>query len=219
MVSVLALVIPLAFAGAISPVMLTEQTVLLAGRDGRRVAASYALGVATTLLVLLALLVLFGRSIALPKEPSLSASLDIVLGALLVLIAAVLRYRRPRSPKPEKSRERSGLSPSRALGFGVFSMATNFTTLAVMVPIAKEIAASHLDVLARLLVLAIVVVVAAVPAWLPLAMTLVAPGPTQRALQALGDFIDTRGRLVTVLLLAAVGLFLVVRGIVRMLGL
>ena len=218
MVSVLALVIPLAFAGAISPVMLTEQTVLLAGRDGRRVAASYALGVATTLLVLLSLLVLFGRSIALPKEPSLSASLDIVLGALLVLIAAVLRYRRPRSPKPRKSRDR-GLSPTQALGFGVVSMATNFTTLAVMVPIAKEIAASHLDVLARLVVLAIVVVVAALPAWLPLAMTLVAPDPTRRGLEALGDFIDTRGRLVTVLLLAAVGLFLVVRGIVRMVGL
>ena len=67
--------------------------------------------------------------------------------------------------------------------------------------------------------LAIVVVVAAVPAWLPLAMTLVAPDPTRRGLQALGDFIETRGRLVTVLLLAAVGLFLVVRGIVRMVGL
>ncbi|MQW74826.1 hypothetical protein GHK92_02980 [Nocardioides sp. dk4132] len=218
MVSVLALVIPLAFAGAISPVMFTEQTVLLAGRNGRRVAASYAAGVGATLLVIVSLLVFFGRSIALPEEPSLSASLDIVLGALLVLIAVVLRYRRPRSPKPEKSRDR-GLSPTQALGFGVVSMATNFTTLAVMVPIAKEIAASDLEFLARLIVLAIVVVVAAVPAWLPLAMTLVAPDPTRRGLQALGDFIDTRGRLVTVLLLAAVGLFLVVRGIVRMVGL
>ena len=217
MFSVLALVIPLAFAGAISPVMLTEQTVLLAGREGRRVARNYAIGVAGTLLVVLSVLVLFGSSIKLPEEPSLSASLDVALGAVLVLVAAVLRYRRPRTPKPSKSRDR-GLNPSQALGFGVFSMATNFTTLAVMVPVAKEIAASDLEVLARLVVICIVVVVAALPAWLPIAMTLVAPDPTRRALEALAAFIDTRGRLVTVLLLAAVGLFLVGRGLVHMIG-
>lgn len=218
MVSVLALVIPLAFAGAISPVMLTEQTVLLAGRDGRRVAGCYAIGVSGTLLALLSALVLFGRSIALPEEPRLSASLDVVLGSLLVLTAGVLRSRRPHTPKPRKSRDHE-LSPSQALGFGVFSMATNFTTLALMVPVAKEIAASDLDVPARLIVLCIVVLVAALPAWLPLAMTLVAPSPTHRALEALAGFIDTRGRLVTVLLLTAVGLFLVARGIVHIIGL
>lgn len=217
MVSVLAVVIPLAFAGAISPMMLTEQTVLLAGRDGRRVAGGYALGVGGTLLVLLSVLVLFGGSIALPEEPRLSASLDVVLGSLLVLVAAVLRYRRARTPKPEKSRDR-GLNPSHAVGFGVFSMATNFTTLAVMVPVAKEIAASDLDVLARLIVVCIVVVVAALPAWLPLAMTLVAPDPARRGLQALANLIDTHGRLVTELLVAAVGLFLVGRGILHMVG-
>ncbi|WP_224766416.1 GAP family protein [Nocardioides campestrisoli] len=217
MVSVLALVIPLAFAGAISPVMLTEQTVLLAGRDGRRVAGGYAVGAGATLLVLLSLLVLFGSAIALPGEPRLSASLDVVLGSLLVLIAAVLRLRRPRTPKPEKSRDR-GLTPGQALGFGVFSMATNFTTLAAMVPVAKEIAASDLGLIGRLIVIGIVVVVAALPAWLPLAMTLVAPAPTRRGLQALSHFIDTRGRLVTVLLLTAVGLFLVARGVVHIIG-
>ncbi|MTB88845.1 GAP family protein [Aeromicrobium senzhongii] len=218
MLSVLALVIPLSLVGAVSPVMMTEQTVLLSGRNGRRIAGCYALGVGGTLLVLLSALVLFGRSIALPEEPRLSASLDVGLGVLLLLIAAVLRYRRPRTPKPKKSHDR-GLGPSAALGFGVFSMATNFTTLAVMVPVAKEIAASHIDVLERLIVVAIVTVLGAVPAWLPLAMTLVAPQPTRRLLQALSDFIDAKGRLVTVLILTAGGLFLVGRGIVHMLGL
>ena len=217
MLSVLALVVPLALAGAVSPVMLTEQAVLLAGRDGRRVAGCYAIGVGGTALAFLSLLVLFGRSISLPEEPRLSASLDIVLGFLLVLIAAVLRYRRPRTPKPKKPRKH-GLSPIPALGFGVFSMATNFTTLAIMVPVAKEVAASDLDVPARLIVICIVAVVTALPAWLPIAMTLVAPAPTRRGLQALSDFIDRRDRLVTVLLLAAVGLFLVGRGIVHVTG-
>ncbi|MRJ76690.1 hypothetical protein GEV29_09090 [Aeromicrobium sp. SMF47] len=218
MISVLVLVIPLALAGAVSPVMLTEQTVLLAGRDGRRVAGCYAIGVGGTFLVLLWLMVAFGHSIALPKEPRLSASLDLVLGLLLILIAALLRYRRRRAPKAKKPRD-YGLGLVQAFGFGVFSMATNFTTLAIMVPVAKEISASHLDVLGRLTVVCIVAVVGALPAWLPLAMTLVAPDPTRRGLQVLSDFIDRRGPLITILLLAAAGIFLVIRGLIHMIGL
>ena len=214
MVRVLALVIPLALAGAVSPMMFTEQTVLLAGRNGRRVAGAYAVAAVATLLVILSVLVLFGRAIPLPEKPRLSASLDILLGSLLIVIAAGLRYRRPRTPKPKKSHDR-GLSVVGALGFGIFSMATNFTTLAIMVPVAKEIAASEIDTVERLIVVGIVVVVASLPAWLPPAMTLVAPTVTSRGLQALADFIDARGRLVTVLLLAAVGIFLVGRGLVH----
>ncbi len=217
MVRVLALVVPLALAGAISPVMLTEQTVLLAGRNGRRVAGCYAVGVAGTLLVLLTALVFFGRSISLPQEPRLSASLDLLLGSLLLLVAAVLRWRRPREPKPQTTR-RTGMGPVDALGFGVFSMATNFTTLAVMLPVAKEISASDLSGLARVVVVAVVVVLAALPAWLPVALTVVAPGPTSRGLQRLADLIDRRGRLIVVLLLLGAGLFLVGRGLVHVLG-
>ena len=218
MVRVLLLVVPLAFAGAVSPVMLTEQTVLLAGRDGRRVAGAYAVGVAGTAAVFLSLLELFGRSIALPTQPRLSSSLDLLLGALLILVAAVLRHRRPeRTTEPQRSHDRA-LSPRQALSFGVFSMATDFTTLAIIVPVAKEIAASGLDVPARVVVLAVVTAVVAIPAWLPLALTSVAPGATGRGLAALGRFIDARGRLITVVLLAAAGLFLVVRGAVDALG-
>jgi len=48
----LALVLPLGLGGAISPVMLTEQTVLLAGAGGIRAGTFYAVGVLGTLLVI-----------------------------------------------------------------------------------------------------------------------------------------------------------------------
>lgn len=213
---VLAVVIPLALVAGVSPMMLSEQTVLLSGRDGRRVAGRFAVGVAGTLLVIVSVLVFFGRSIALPKEPSLSATLDIVLGSLLGVLALVLQLRHPRT-RPEKPSQRT-LSPTAALGFGVFSMATNFTTLAVLVPAAKEIAAGGLDTVARMVVILVVVVLAAVPAWLPLALTWVAPGPAERGLTALAGIINRRGAQLTVLLLAAVGLFLIGRGTVHLLG-
>jgi Sap, sulfolipid-1-addressing protein len=213
---VLAFVVPFGLAGAVSPVMLIEQTVILAGPDGKRAGRGYAAGAALTLLLFVSVLVLFGRAISLPEAPHLDATLDIVIGALLVALALALRRRRPREHKEHPARRELGLR--EAVGFGVFSMATNFTTLALVVPAAKEIASSSLYPAGRAAVVAVLVVLASAPAWLPVALAAVAPGAAERGLLALGDLIERRGRLLTVLFLAGLGLLLVVRGILRLLG-
>ena len=61
----------------------------------------------------------------------------------------------------------------------------------------------------------VLVGMASTPAWLPLALTAVAPGPAERGLRAFGRLIEERGRLLTVLLLGALGLLLILRGIVN----
>src|SRR4029078_3633400 len=79
--------------------MLTEQTVLLAGPGGPRAATRYAIGVLGTLLVIVGALVLFGRAISLATEPQLDATLDLVVGAALLAVAAVVVALR-RRPRP-----------------------------------------------------------------------------------------------------------------------
>ena len=217
MLQVLAVVVPLGLAGAVSPVMLTEQTVLLARPDGRRVATRYAAGAALTLLVFTSLLVVFGRAIPLPQEPHLDATLDLVLGASLVALAVVLRLRRPRETKARAARRELG--GSAALAFGVVSMATNGTTLALVTPAAKEIAASDLGLAGRAVLVIALVGLASTPAWSPVALTEVAPGPAERALRAFADLIKRRGRMLTVVCLAAFGALLVLRGIIRLVSL
>ena len=211
------LIFPFAFAGALSPMMLTEQTVLLATADGRRAAARYALGASLVLLLFVGLVTLFGRAIALPSEPTLSSSLDIALGAVLLLVAALLVYLRRRALDPARdpgnSRREFSVGPHRALGFGAFSMATNITTLALVVPAAKIIAASGVALSGRVLLVVLLVAIAATPAWLPVALTRVAPGPAERVLDWIRDLIEQRGRQLVVLLLVGLGLFLIVRGI------
>ena len=216
MLQVLAVVVPFGLAGAVSPVMLIEQTVILAGLDGKRAGTRYAAGAALTLLLFVSFLVLFGRAISLPQEPHLDAALDIVIGALLVVFALAIRWRRPRQRNAHRGRREIG--PREALGFGVFSMATNFTTLALVVPAAKEIASSSLDLAGRAVVIAVLVVLASTPAWLPVVLTAVAPGDAVRGLIAISDLIEHRGRLLMVLVLAGLGLLLVVRGILRLPG-
>lgn len=217
MVGTLLLILPFAFAGALSPMMLTEQTVLLATADGRRAAIRYAIGAALVLFAFVGLVTLFGRAISLPTEPTLSASLDVVLGVVLILVAALLVFLRRRALDPAREPGRKprqfSIGPDRAFGFGVFSMATNVTTLALVVPAAKTIAASGVALPGRAVLVVALVAIAATPAWLPVALTGMAPGPAERALEWMRRLIELRGRQLVVSLLAGLGLFLVVRGL------
>ena len=221
MLEVLILIIPFGLAGAVSPVMLTEQTVLLAGEGGRRAGRRFATGAFLVMAVWIALLVFFGRAISLPQEPRLDATLDLVLGLLFILVALALRHGRARGSKKKKERKHSRLrfGPGAALSFGAFSMATNFTTLALVIPGAKAIAAGDLEIAERAVLVLVLTAIVSTPAWLPVALTVVAPGPARRGLGAIGDFIQNHGRRLTVLLIGLLGLLLVALGLLQIAGL
>jgi Sap, sulfolipid-1-addressing protein len=224
MLAALALVIPLGLGGAVSPVMLTEQTVLLAGPGGGRAGVRYAAGVVLTLLIIVSAIMLFGRSISLPTEPHLDASLDIVLGLILLFVAVLvhrLGLRRGGTPGREGADDRRPSVERRARAafpFGAFSMATNVTTLALIAPAAKEISAADVEIAGRIVLVLVLVGLASTPAWAPVALAKVAPGPGQRALSAIRELLARHGRAATVGLLGAAGLFFVGRGIVRLVG-
>jgi Sap, sulfolipid-1-addressing protein len=214
----LAVVIPLGLGGAVSPVMLTEQTVLLAGPAGGRAGVGYAAGVVLTTFVIVVAIVLFGRAISLPTEPHLDATLDLVLGLVLVNVAVlVLVSGRRRRGSPSRKRG-EGRGASGSFAFGVFAMATNITTLALIAPAAKEIARADVEIAAEAVLVLVLVGLVSMPAWVPLVLTRVAPGPSQRGLAAVRDQIARRGRGFTVGLLSAAGLFFIGRGLIRLLG-
>ena len=224
MLAALAVVIPLGLGGAVSPVILTEQTVLLAGPDGGRAGVRYAAGVVLTTLVIVVAIVLFGRAISLPTRPHLDATLDVVLGLVLVSVAVLLvvsRRRRGGSPSGEGGDDRSASGSRRArpaFAFGVFAMATNVTTLALIAPAAKEISRTGVEVAPEAVLVLVLVGLVSMPAWVPVVVTRVAPGPSQRGLTALHDQIARRRRWLGVGLLSAAGLFFIGRGLIRLLG-
>ena len=97
-------------------------------------------------------------------------------------------------------------------------MATNVTTLALIAAAAREISRADAEVAAVAVLVFVLVGLVSMPAWVPLALTRVAPGPGQRVLAALRDQIARRGRGFVVGLLIAAGLFFVGRGLIRLLG-
>lgn len=218
MLHLLVVLVPLGLAAAVSPVMLTEQTVLLSGPEGRRTGLLYAAGTAAVLLLLVGGILLVGASLSLPRTPHLNASLDLSLGGLLVALAAVLRLWRPHS-RSSDGRLHERMGPLVAFAFGVFAMATNITTLALVVPAAKEIAASHVPVWGGLLAGTLLVALACLPAWGPVALDAAAPKTAGSLLDGLSQVIRRHGRMLVVLLIASAGVFLVVRGVIRLVGL
>jgi hypothetical protein len=215
LLAALALVTPLALGGAVSPVMLSEQAVLLAGRDGMSAGTRYAAGVVVTALAAVLAVLLVGHSVELPRRPRLDASLDLVVGVVLLAVAGLvhaLAGRRPERPTAGPHR------PHAAFGFGVFSMATNFTTLALLIPAAKEIAAAHVGPAGRTALVLVVVASCTLPAWVPVALTRLAPDPGRRLLDAMGEEIARHGRAALLVLLAGAGLFFIARGAARLAG-
>lgn len=213
MLAALSVVLPLGLAGAVSPVMLTEQTVLLAGPDGERAGVRYAAGVVVTLLVVVCAVTLVGRAFSLPTEPKLNASLDLVLGLLLLLLAIVVHaFGRRREATTKRRTDRA----ETAFPFGAFSMATNFTTLGLMLPAAKEISGADVDLGGRALLVLVLVALATTPAWLPVILSRAARG--RRMLAGAQTLIDRHGRSAVVALLSAGALFFIGRGTIRLLG-
>ena len=204
----LILILPFGLAGAVSPVMLTTQTVILTTPKGKRAATHYALGATGVLAFFVAMLIVFGLAFELPKQPSLSSTLDIVIGVLFFALSAGVYLIRPK----KKSRPKKSLSARGALGFGTFSMATNFTTLAIMIPAAKMISSHDHILFERGLLVIVLVLLASLPAWLPVALSAAAPGPADKLLGALDNFIQKRSRLIISLALASLGIYLFLKG-------
>jgi hypothetical protein len=97
-------------------------------------------------------------------------------------------------------------------------MATNFTTLALVVPAAKEISSADLDIVEQVVLVGLLVALASSPAWAPVALVQVAPGPGRRVLDMTESLIANDRRVAVVVLLGAAGLFFAGRGLIRLIG-
>lgn len=212
MTKLLVVLLPIGLAGAVSPMLLTEEMLLLSLPGGRKASRWFALAAILVLSLLVCALVLFGRAIAMPHiSKHTSAQVDVGLGVLLLLLAVYGWRKRP--AEKEKPAQLSGMDARAAFSFGLFSMATNFTTIFLMVPGAREIAESKLALPERAVATVFLIMLAAIPVWLPLLLTWIAPGAADRALGALGNALQKHGRQIATPLISIVGIYLTARGI------
>lgn len=215
MLHLFAVVLPLGFSAAVSPMMFTQQLLLVGGPGGRRTAALYLAGTVVILVAVTGLVWFVGGAVNLPAVPRLDAAADVFLGVVLLVLALVIKQRRPRASKVERGPAKA-MPASAAFGFGLFSMATNFTTLPIVVVAAKEIAASGQAVTTRLAAMVLLLFLACVPAWSPVVVTAWPRGTA--FLNGVRDLASRYAKEVLIGVLFAVGAFSTVRGVLRLLG-
>lgn len=196
MSELMAKVLPLALAGAISPTVLALGLVVLSGRESPRARGLAFLGGVTTVTVAISLLVVFVFGSAVPSSQKgsgshLAAWIDLFFAAVLLLLGAVTFARRNHGKKEKKSHDEE---PGRRLGrfylLGLVVMIGNLTTLAVFLPALKEIAIDKVSGADRIVALVVVDVIVLLPAWLPVALYLVSPKTARKVLDPLNGFLQ-----------------------------
>lgn len=222
MESLFAQVLPLAFGAAVSPMVLAAVVLILSsGEHPRGRALAFLAGASVPLLVAGAFgAMVLGRASA-PSSPrlSLSPSVDIAFGALLLLLAAGTALHRSPSAHERNSAKTAdaaiggGSHLGRFFGFGFWSMSTNPTTLAMVIPASKDIGRSPIDPVERAIVFVALVVITLAPIIVPIVLSVAAPSYSRRVLGRIGRAARAHRRGVAAVVMVVLGVYLIVRGV------
>jgi cadmium resistance protein CadD (predicted permease) len=213
----LARLFPLMLAAAANPVVITLVVLLLTAPD-RPVtrAGSFLAGFALVLVVggFLGLAFLHSSRETFGPGGDLYAWIDLGFGALMIGAAVLTYMRRGGSDGASRLVERIG--PAALVGVGAVMMATNTSAIAAYVPLLHEIANSGLERAERVTALVISDLVILLPIAAPILIRVFAPAQADRALGAIRRFLDRHGPTIAAIVFAALGAFLVMRGITRL---
>jgi hypothetical protein len=212
----------LALASAFWPTLILVVVVALRLEHPIRILVFFVAGaLLTTISIGLAIVfALDGSSLATGSNRSFGAGVYLVAGLLSLLAGGALWWsgRRPRKPKPPRTQpslaERSierGAPVAFAAGVVLNIIPGTFPFVALL-----EIAKLDVGDAAKVGAVVVFYVIMLAFAEVPIVAYLVAPERTITATNAFNDWLSRNGRNVAALVLAAVGLYLVVRGLVRL---
>jgi hypothetical protein len=145
---------------------------------------------------------------------SLFGWLDIALGTGMVALAGVTWARRDSGSDP--SRLIGRVSPLAFFGVGAVFVISDASALVALVPLLRDVAVAEVSSIERGLALALTWVVVILPVAAPVLIYVLAPHSAQRALAAIRRWLDRYGYLVAIAVFAAIGIYLLARGIHRL---
>jgi threonine/homoserine/homoserine lactone efflux protein len=217
MAELLARLVPLGLAGAVSPIAIVVCIALLSSRRPLANALAYVAGITTVLAgVGAAALIVFGPGSASDAESSDTVNaIELTLGVLLLLFAAkqALGEADPDAPPPGWMDVLERLGPSRAYAFGLIVEATNVKRLAIYLAGLSEITRS--EVAGAQSVLALVVFGCLLEAGLiaPIAVYATLPGRSTEILDRSRRWLLVYNRRILAVIFGVIGVVLVERGL------
>jgi hypothetical protein len=206
----LAQVVPLAIAGAISPVVLMGALAILDGPRAIRQSAAFSAGVIGTTIVLFIagfLVAVLRRDGDTPAWFSGDRA-HVAVGVMLIVAGIVLGSIRP-NPNRTKEFEAKFLSGTRPLHdfliAGIVLMITNGSTFVVLIAILHTVARADVVFADELIAFGVATFIVVLPATAPLAAALFGGAGTRARLGTISQFAMRYGRFVMAALWIAFG--------------
>lgn len=210
MLQLLAQVVPLAIAGAISPVVLMGALAILDGPRAIRQSAAFSAGVIGTTIVLFVagfLVAVLRRDGDTPAWFSGDRA-HVVIGLMLIVAGIVLGSIRP-NPTRTKQFEAKFLSGTRPLRdfviAGIVLMITNGSTFVVLIAILHTVARADVLFADELIAFGVATFIVVLPATAPLAAALFGGAGMRARLGTISQFAMRYGRFVMAALWIAFG--------------
>ena len=213
-------VLPLAIGAACSPTTLIANLLVLSLPEHHRARSlMFVLGnvvvlAAFTTIVFVGLIptVRLGPPGSDPTE----AVIDLAAAALLALLAVREIRHHPDPAKPKKTRRLPDGPLPEFFGFGVVMMVTNFSTLVIYFPAAKDISLSTVGLGGQVVATVLLFTITTTMVWVPTAFELVSPTTAMRMLGRLKDVVTSHQRLLTIGVLVLYAGYLAVRGVLKL---
>lgn len=210
MLQLLAQVLPLAIAGAISPVVLMGALAILDGPRAIRQSAAFSAGVIGTTIVLFVagfLVAVLRRDGDTPAWFSGDRA-HVAIGVMLIVAGIVLAVVRPNPERTKKFEARflSGTRPLRDFVIaGIVLMITNGSTFVVLIAILHTVARADVLFADELIAFGVATFIVVLPATAPLAAALFGGAGMRARLGTISQFAMRYGRFVMAALWIAFG--------------
>jgi multidrug transporter EmrE-like cation transporter len=209
--------LPIAFAAAISPVILIVNVLLLSSTT-RPIARSVAYAIGCTIIIVgfgvAGLTLLKGVSTA-PRD--VAALVHVIVGTISLTFALRALIEGP-SPPPKKEEvtpeEDRGKPAWRFVFAGLAAMGINMTTLTLYLSLDAEIVRAPLSALEEALALTIADVIILIPVWVPLLLSIVLPRTAHGIFGPMNDFFTRHKWAIEIIVPGGFGVYLLTLGII-----
>jgi threonine/homoserine/homoserine lactone efflux protein len=196
---------------SVSPVAITLLITVMFRDHARRNSLLFLLGYTLTLLAIGVAVVSIFHGAGSGGSSKLNGYIDVAFGVLCLALIPLSVMRKARPPRETDEQE---LKASRAFYRGIVAMLINSSTMVIYIAGVHEISAARLGTADVILAIVILTMITLVTLVIPIFIYFVFPRMSQRVLGSVRTWLLDHTREIGVVVLLALGLFLLIKGIV-----
>ena len=220
--SLLAIVVPLALGAAISPTLFALEVLILSGQR-HPIARAWAMAVGAALILIafsvLGLTLLRNLHSGHHNHSPADASIELVAGALLLLLAARALFSRKTAAESHNDRTQGRLADTPTIlfvGVGALGMLVNFSTLLLFLPALHEISHSSVSLAGKGVAWLILVLITLLPVLIPVTLVVMLGRRASPLLDHLNKFVANHSRQITITIEVLFAAVLIWKGIAEL---